>query len=873
VAQTDTPRSTLWHVVVPVATSTVAAVLAWWLTQGGGISQLAVATSAAAVAFSNLGVWRYPVAGVPLLIGLSLPVVAIRRRARRAAQDSAETATAEATVAAPPTSTTEQAQCKYDLARLPMGSGPIRGRDALVKQMRAAFDAPRITLFALSGLGGVGKTAIARAFVDDLSTGESCAARRVFAWSFEVERPGAGVVDSLGAFWDAALRFWDFDGELPVEPSEKARELAARMEATPSVLVLDNFEVLQRRDGAITDRAIIVLLDGLRREGMRHRGLVVITSRRPLAGLRDTGAQQTMLWVDGDDLRLPPSAGADLLADQGVVGKRAELEAAAAELDGHPLTIALVGSALAKGFAGDVLRLGELLADIGGQDRVTAILEYYLEGWPAASPQRQLLYLMSVFGVPVHRDEIAPLVQRAGLDGALSGMAQPAITGVLSELVALGLVRHDGSAYDIHSLAAAYFAGQFAAREDDAFRKVHLAMVDSALDRAHESIESIEDLEPLYRALSHACLAGEYERAFNDIYLPRISEGGRFLNASVLGDRTGDIRAIACFFPSGVASGRNPALEPSKRWWLVARAAFDLSSLGRFEESIGPRRAGISIVEELGAWGHVADDSRRLAHTLVNLGRLDDAMATIATAVKAAEKYRAAPERATTIPFLPGKDPETMWRRCISDRAYVSTLMGKNGDLDGAWAETSENDEKEAYHRLLLSRATSERELASVRLLAERALAGARSSGKKSTIANYEIVLSQALRRLGDLDGAGPLVDEACRLMDDWGRVDGLMRAVAEKAAILEARWRIGHDPICLVKANDVLDELEQLATFSGAELLRADGELVRVAVLRDQGKTEEAHSRLSALSKSMRAMGYRLHDADVALLAREVGV
>jgi tetratricopeptide (TPR) repeat protein len=857
------PTDRLSTFVRGIVIAVLSGLLLWWLKELNGFIAIRRLAGLAWIWMSDPGTWRF--LGLGMLLALSLAfIMFITRRSDRC-----------------------RTEIKCDIFRLSWSSrtGNLRGRGTLIKEMRTALASPSVAVFALTGLGGIGKTAVARAFVEELVACErTCPfafiarlfnsgrrVRRIFAWSFETERPGPGELDTLGQFWNATLRFWDFKDDLNgMEAAEKARHLAQCLKAVPSLLILDNVEALQRSNGALKDLALVAFLDCLRLEGIGKDSIVVVISRRAVDGLRDGGSMRTLYSVNGDALRLSPAAGAQVLRDQGVCGSDAALEAASRQLDGHPLTLTLAGAALARHFGGAVMRLQELLDQFVDQDPVTSLFEYYVRTWPPDSAHLPLLQFASLFGRPVHHDEIVSFI-RCVLPSREFERLSPKIEDALCNLVDIGLVIVNDKMYDIHALAAAYFSTKFASQDIIHFRKGHAILFHDALNRSPSKAETVEDLVWLYRAVYHACRAGLYKQAFNRVYLTRISDGMRFFNASVLGDRPGDMGSIACFFPLGIATPSNPHLAAPQRWWLVARAAFNLSALGRFEESIAPRRAGIAIVKDLKAWGLAADDSRRLFHTLVELGRLQEAKMVIEEAVVFSEKFIAEPRANSVVNFISGKDPETLKHRCIADREYVAVLMGNTGDINRIWEAYGSAEEKVIYHRSLLALAAQQSDLERVRALAEISLAKGRQSGKKNAIANDAIVLGQVLRHLGDLDQAELLIDEARTFMSDAGRVDGLMRALIEKAAIHEARWRHHHDSNLLAHVSEILDELEQLVAFSGAQLLSVDGELMRVSVLNDIGRKEEARTRLEVLMRTIAEMGYHLRNKDLVRLQAEV--
>lgn len=758
--------------------------------------------------------------------------------------------------------------CQVDLSRLPMGTGRVLGRAGIVSDIRLAIADTEVSVYALTGLGGLGKTSIVRVLCDELADNAYDGLERIFAWSFDAGGSGDVGVDSVGEFWDAALSFWGYRGERLTESTEKARELTRLLQSRPSLLILDSFETIQRDDGSITDRSMIVLLEALRRDGT-HRGLALLTSRRPLDALADSAGGVGFRSAEGESLRLPTEVAVQLLRSVGVKGRDEELAAAVTALRGHALTITLAGAALARDFGGDIARLQELTDDLGGEGQVSSLIAYYMRGWPDGSAERQLLVLMSLFTAPATPDELEHVAASTSSMSALREMPFHALAGALESMTVSGLVIRDGATYSLHPLARSFVSESFEKTDPPGYRQAHSVLCDQAFHRAPESVGTLADLAPLYAAVYHGCMAGRYSEMF-DVYWERISAGNRFLNATQLGDRSGDVRVIASFFPGGISSGTNPELSHEALWWLLAKAAFDLSSMGRFHESIAPRKASLRIIEAAGCWGLAAYDRRRLVHVLICLGRLEEASREAQRSVEYAVRVRANPADSEHISFVTEPDVEVLWHKCVADQAYVRLLMGKVGSEEVEQALAADADGTLLYHRFLLGAAATDG-VRSVERLAVRKLQQQIEGGSSTGIANAEIVVGLAYRRLGKLDEAEAMLRDAQLRHDRAGRTDELMRANVEIAALHFERWKVDGDKGRLLTALDVLDDLEQLADFSGAELLRADGSVVRVSVLMALGDLEKARTTLEALKAAVQRMGYRLHDSEIQALTNEL--
>jgi hypothetical protein len=213
----------------------------------------------------------------------------------------------------------------------------------------------------------VGKTALINRWLDRRRAQGWGRARRVYGWSFYSQGSGDDRQASEDHFLAAALEAYGVEIDPALAPDDKGRHLAQALTAAPGLLVLDGVEPLQYPPGPLAGglRApgIKTLLHHLARAGWA--GLCLISSRERLTDLaeyarddhRPDGAVRTL-----DLNRLAEADGARLLYELGVrrAGAAAigpadpELLQASEELQGHALTLSLLGRYLALAYSGDV---------------------------------------------------------------------------------------------------------------------------------------------------------------------------------------------------------------------------------------------------------------------------------------------------------------------------------------------------------------------------------------------------------------------------------------------------------------------------------------------------------------------------------------
>jgi hypothetical protein len=218
---------------------------------------------------------------------------------------------------------------------------PLRKREPLVEDNRpqevarlaSFFNDPALSVFWLHGLGGIGKSTLARSALQPLL------GTRPVAW-----------IACEGVDADQVLARLQDELKLTLKPRREADPLEERIVAVlgsiaqPSILVLDGFEVLLDSNDEYRSRAIGVLMETL--AGVEHQLKVVVTTRRLPRSVVEGSAGIATLALRG----LPLEKARELFRT------RARVDADRVEaitgtesfqkLRGHPKWIELLASAL-----------------------------------------------------------------------------------------------------------------------------------------------------------------------------------------------------------------------------------------------------------------------------------------------------------------------------------------------------------------------------------------------------------------------------------------------------------------------------------------------------------------------------------------------
>lgn len=539
--------------------------------------------------------------------------------------------------------------------------------DAWACTLRAEARRPHLLTFV--ALGGEGKTSlVAKWAVDELSAKGWPGCEAAFAWSFYSQGTRDQVAASSDAFLKAALDFFaqdDDDRAFAASPAgayEKGQRLARLVGSRRSLLILDGLEPLQYAPTAPTgsqlkDQGLAALLEGL---AQQSQGLCLVTTRYSVPDLK---AFRQSTAPEHELKRLSPDAGTHLLTMLGAKGSAQELRAAVEEVKGHALTLQLLGSWLRDAHAGDIrqrqlVRLEEADAEEQGGHafRVMAAYEASFEREGDAGRRAlALLRLLGLFDRPVTADCFDALLQPpaiAGLTDPLLGLSTPPLNKTLSRLESARLLtvhRDAGSgrqlSLDAHPLLREYFARQLREQQPEAWRAAHGRLFEHLCASTKEGDQpTLEDLQPLYQAVAHGCLAGLQQRACDEVYYARINRLQEGFSAKKLGAFGSDLGAVACFFDQPWQRV-SQSLRAANQAWLLNEAAFNLRALGRLTEALEPMRAGINALIAQSNLTQVAASASNLSELELTLGEVTPAVQDAERSVTFADRSSSAGER------------------------------------------------------------------------------------------------------------------------------------------------------------------------------------------------------------------------------------
>ncbi|MEY4749488.1 MAG: hypothetical protein RIQ60_1702 [Pseudomonadota bacterium] len=540
--------------------------------------------------------------------------------------------------------------------------------DAWAKTLRCEAGRPHILTFV--ALGGEGKTSlVAKWTVDHLLARGWPGCEAAFAWSFYSQGTRDQVAASSDAFLKAALDFFaasDEDRAFAASPAgayEKGQRLARLVGSRRSLLILDGLEPLQYAPtaptpGELKDQGLTALLKGLAQQS-QGLCLCLVTTRYSVPDLkafRQSTAPEVALKG------LSRGAGIDLLRRIGVKGHAPELATMVKDFKGHALTLTLLGRYLCRAFQGDIRkrdRLNLQKADArsanGHAFRVMAGYEKWLSrSGEAGQRELAILRMLGLFDRRADASCIAALRREPiqGLTEPLDDLDEEDWECCVGDLESMGLLsRHSdaGSSHftslDAHPLLREYFGQQLKQQQPEAWRTAHARLFEHLCASTKEGDQpTLEDLQPLYQAVAHGCLAGLQQRACDEVYFARIAQRGAFYATRKLGAFGSDLGAVACFFDQPWRRV-SPALTDADQAWLLNEAALSLRALGRLTEALEPMRAGLDALIAESNWKQAAIVASNLSELELTLGEVVAAVQDAEQSVTHADRSGDAFER------------------------------------------------------------------------------------------------------------------------------------------------------------------------------------------------------------------------------------
>ncbi|MCP5109054.1 MAG: toll/interleukin-1 receptor domain-containing protein [bacterium] len=534
---------------------------------------------------------------------------------------------------------------KISLSKLPHTGPLLLGREQELAVLDKAWQDPHTHVLTLVAWGGVGKTALVNQWLNQMEKDRFRGARRVYGWSFYSQGTSVDRQTSADLFMDETLRWFGDPDPSQGSPWDKGKRLADLVRETGTLLVLDGMEPLQyppgEGEGRLKDQSLEALLKELARS---QPGLCVVTTRVPAADI-EFAENTSVKRVNLD--HLSAQCGAALLKAHGVKGTDAELAAVSTEFKGHALALNLLGRYLVVVHGGDIRqkdRMPGLTAEEkegGHARRVMVSYETFLSG----RPELNILYLLGLFDRPADTGAVAALRSKPwikGLTKELQKLSDAQWLYALSHLRDLNLLsgeeREGADVLDCHPLVREHFGERLQTINPKAWKKAHKRLYGYYKNLPEkERPDTLTEMEPLFTAVTHGCMAGRHQETFSKVYVKRILRKNEYYSSQKLGALGANLSAISGFFDipwSQITS----ELTEGYRGFILNEAGFYLSALGRLREAAQPMGAALELRIKQEDWKNGAINASNLSELYLTLGEVRLAVEWARKSVELADK-------------------------------------------------------------------------------------------------------------------------------------------------------------------------------------------------------------------------------------------
>ena len=685
------------------------------------------------------------------------------------------------------------------------------GRSELLHEITCDWLKHNHRVTGLIGPAGVGKSSLARRWIDHLTLDPSLRQPKgVFWWTF----CGSQSVDE---FFEAALLYM---GGGSIDPRKypstfaRARIVSGMLSAGEYIFVLDGLEVIQNADGdrygLLTSLELSEFIHSF--AGTWHDSFCVITSRLPVFDLMEftTFAHRNVRSLSAKEILA-------LLRTMGITGAERNLRKIISDWDGHTLTMSLLGSYLAYASGGDIASVSRNhnpAQDAQGYEHVNEVLNRYDSDLPDA--EKAFLAVFSAFRISV-RDDAFPSVFRTdcgpdAVNAPVAHLENSSFSNLVDQLVNMQLIvpLTAESHYGMHPLIREHYLELLDKKEQAPVMRLHHHIASYYLEIGGELPESptVRDLQPFVEAVHHTCMTGNYDEA-DRIRWEYIDQGDRHVLVSNLAANETQLSLLLEFF-EGYDTSKEPMVSnPVIKGSILNDLGICLMSLGRLNEAKPFYERSLALFRSVGELRDISTATNNLSLLHMQLGELD---ASRDTAMKAAEIAQQ----------LGNKQREVV---ACATQAWTAHLFGDleeaNHLFENAEVIQSEFDPRpylyslrgtqHADHLLKIGDIDNSRRIAEMNLTVCEAH-------------NWPVDISRCYRALGDLEAENEEEDRDFSYYYD--KAVEIARSLSQKDVLIEALIARGRSALEISDLNAAISDLAEAldhALSGGYRLYEAD--------------------------------------------------
>lgn len=370
--------------------------------------------------------------------------------------------------------------------------------------------------------------------------------------------------------------------------------------------------------------------------------------------------------------------------------------------------------------------------------------------------------------------------------------------------------------------------------------------------------DTLEEMEPLFRAVYHGCAAGEPTRIWEQVYWGRINRGNDYFIWAQLGAFGSWLGAVGCFFDK-IWSKPAAKLTDARKALVLSQAGFCLRAVGRLREAAEPFKTSLGSRVKDEKWKFTAIDAGNLSELYLTLGEVEKAVEYGSRCVEYADKSRDEFSR-------------------MGLRTTVADALHRVGDVEEAKRlfEEAEGMQKERqpeyphlyslqgyrYCVLLLAQGKTEE----VKERVKQTLEWVTEQGWLLDMALDKVSLGRAelYSASRDIDKAEKWLNEAVDGLRNAGTRDHLPRGLLARAELYRKTREFE-------KAEADLEEAREIAERGEMKLFLADYHLEAGRLCAAQQNMEGLKGHYEKAAELVKECGYHRRDKEVEELRRIV--
>ena len=523
-----------------------------------------------------------------------------------------------------------------DIKRLPQTGFELFGRHKELTLLNDAWKSGTTNVVSFVAYGGVGKSTLVNKWVEKLRWENYRGAEKVYAWSFYSQGTNERTT-SADAFISHALGWFGDADPTQGSPWDKGKRLAQLVRQHKTLLVLDGLEPLQTAEkfdhGKIKDPALEMLIRELAKS---NPGLCVMTTREWVPELDRYPDKANQLNLE----QISDEAGRKLLETRRIAGAEQELEQTVQLFGNHALAINLLAEYLHM-FENHPLNQAKSIPDLNipvEQGRhARRMIEAFGTHFGDDSCEFQLLSLLGLFDRPVPVDAISAIIHDnpiTDLSNKITDTCGREWLATLKNLRKRKLLfkecEHHPDTLDCHPLIREHFGEKLQKDNPKGRKEAHARLYEYYKNKPEKELpDTLEEMEPLFAAVMHGCLAGKQQEAHDEVYFNRIRRKNEYYILKQLGAFGAFISVLSNFYET-LWSDPFKILNNSDIAVILSGAGYALHAVGRLSEAAQPMQAGLEAAIKDKDWRGAAQDASNLSELYLTLGD-----------VAAAQKYGA----------------------------------------------------------------------------------------------------------------------------------------------------------------------------------------------------------------------------------------